>query len=93
MEELQLYNLSTPLPETDLSAVLRPNLWLLSSEEMPPLLFSPEEAGRMLGFGRPKIFRLMSSGELRSIKVGASRRISARALSDFVAQQEFGDSA
>ena len=64
---------------------MQPNLWLLTGEEMPPLLFSPEEVSRILHLGRCKVYDLLRSGQLRSVKVGGSRRISARALADFVA--------
>jgi len=93
MEAQNLFNLSSAPLDVDLSAVLSPNLWLLSSEEIPPLLFTPEETARLLGVGRPKVFELINQGVLRSVKLGASRRISARALSDCVAQLELGEPA
>jgi hypothetical protein len=34
------------------------------------------------------VFDLMRSGRLRSVKIGGARRISARALADFVADLE-----
>ena len=79
-----LHQLSDP---ADLDGVVevRPNVWLMSSDELPPLLFSVDEAARCLGIGRHKVFDLIREGELRSIKVGGSRRISAKALSDYVA--------
>jgi excisionase family DNA binding protein len=49
------------------------------------LLFRPEEAGTVLGLGRTKVYELMASGQLRSVKVGGARRVSATALVDFVA--------
>jgi len=56
--------------------------------DIPPLLFTPEEAGRCLNVGRPKVFALIRKGELKSVKVGNSRRISARALSEYVSRLE-----
>ena len=50
------------------------------------LLYRPEEAATVLGLGRTKVYELMASGELRSVKVGGARRVSATALSDFVAE-------
>ncbi|GGD12666.1 excisionase family DNA-binding protein [Nocardioides daphniae] len=67
---------------------VRPNVWLLSSDEIPPLLFTCEQAARFLNVGRHRIFDLIRVGELRSVKVGNSRRISARALADYVAALE-----
>jgi excisionase family DNA binding protein len=49
------------------------------------LLFRPDEAAQRLGIGRTKVYELMASGELRSVKIGAARRVSATALADFVA--------
>lgn len=60
--------------------------------EQRRLLLRPEEAARVLGLGRTKVYELMSSGALRSVKVGNSRRISTAALGEFVDQldQEAG---
>jgi excisionase family DNA binding protein len=55
-----------------------------------PLLFRPEEAAQRLGIGRTLVYELMRSGRLRSVKVGGARRVSARALEDFVADLEQG---
>jgi excisionase family DNA binding protein len=87
--EQYLFNLSQPVE--DLGDVrVQPNLWLLTGEEMPPLLFSAEEVARLLHVGRGKVYDLMRSGELRSVKVGGCRRISAFALRDFVQTLEAG---
>jgi excisionase family DNA binding protein len=50
------------------------------------LLFRPAEVARRLGIGRTKVYELMRSGELPSVKVGGARRVSATALADFVAE-------
>lgn len=78
-------------PSSTESVTVRPNVWLLSSEEIPPLLFTCEQAARFLNVGRHRIFDLIRVGELRSVKVGNSRRISARALADYVAALEVGN--
>jgi excisionase family DNA binding protein len=49
------------------------------------LLFRPDEATHRLGIGRTKLYELMRSGELRSVRVGGARRVSATALAEFVA--------
>jgi excisionase family DNA binding protein len=49
------------------------------------LLFRPTEAAQRLGIGRTKVYELMASGALRSVKIGSARRVSANALADFVA--------
>lgn len=51
---------------------------------MDKLLLTPEEAAERLSVGRSRIFELIGAGRLRSVRVGASRRIPASALIDFV---------
>ena len=48
------------------------------------LLYTPEGAAAKLASGRTTIYELMKSGELRSVKIGRSRRIPADALQDYV---------
>jgi excisionase family DNA binding protein len=93
METMHLFDAHEQRPELDDLVEVRPNIWLLPSEEVPPLLFTAEEAGRVLGVGRCKVYDLIRMRELRSVKVGASRRISARALSDYVRALEELDPA
>ena len=52
------------------------------------LLLTPEEAAKALRVGRSKVYDLIRSGALRSVKIGGSRRISATALAEFVAALE-----
>jgi excisionase family DNA binding protein len=52
---------------------------------MEKLLLSPAEAAAHLSIGRSKVYELMRLGELRSVKIGASRRIPQAALADFIA--------
>ena len=88
---MEQYLFSLSLPVEDLGDVrVQPNLWLLTGEEMPPLLFSAEEVARILHIGRGKVYDLMRSGDLRSVKVGGCRRISAFALRDFVRNIDVG---
>jgi excisionase family DNA binding protein len=56
--------------------------------EFPVLLARPEDAAMALGIGRTKVYELMRSGALRSVKIGGLRRIPATALADFVAKLE-----
>jgi excisionase family DNA binding protein len=52
------------------------------------VLLRPEEAAKALGVSRTTVFELMRSGALRSVKIGAARRVSATALAEFVAALE-----
>lgn len=58
--------------------------------DTPPrkLLYTPEEAMYMLSIGRPRLFELIRTRELPSVKLGRSRRISARALQGYVQRLE-----
>lgn len=51
---------------------------------MEKLLLTPQEAAELLGIGRSKVYELMASGVLRSVKVGRCRRIPRKAIDDFV---------
>lgn len=48
-------------------------------------IYKPEQVGDVLGVSRSTVYRLMSDGSLESIKVGASRRITAEQLDAFLA--------
>lgn len=52
---------------------------------MQPLLLTPHEAAKVLKVGRTKVYDLMRSGLLRSVKLGGSRRIPVDALAELVA--------
>ena len=95
MERIVEQYLRSSSEESDVESAVsvRPNIWLLSPEEMPPILFSTAEVARLLGIGRCRVYDLIRWRELRSVKVGASRRVSARALAEYVANLELGDSA
>lgn len=50
------------------------------------LLYTAEEAAEVLSIGRTRVFALMASGDLPSVKVGKSRRITAESLEQYVAR-------
>jgi excisionase family DNA binding protein len=47
----------------------------------------------MLNIGRDKVYYLLRTGQLRSIKIGNSRRITDEHLAAFIASLERGDAA
>ena len=59
-----------------------------NTNEQAPLLVSIEEAARRLSMGRSWTYEQVLSGELKSVKLGRSRRISVQALEEFVALLE-----
>ncbi|SKA30942.1 DNA binding domain-containing protein, excisionase family [Marinactinospora thermotolerans DSM 45154] len=50
----------------------------------PRLLLTVPEAARMLAVSRSKLYELLASGEVRSLRIGGSRRIPVSALNDYV---------
>jgi excisionase family DNA binding protein len=55
---------------------------------LPVLLVRPEDAARVLGVGRTKVYELIRSGALHSVRVGGLRRIPVTALNEFVTRLE-----
>ncbi|MET8473960.1 helix-turn-helix domain-containing protein [Streptomyces sp. NPDC006422] len=45
------------------------------------------EAARRLGIGRTKMYEYVSSGAIRSVKIGSLRRIPAEAVGEFLARR------
>jgi excisionase family DNA binding protein len=48
------------------------------------LLVTPEDAAEFLAVGRTKIYELLRTGALESVRIGAARRIPASALTAYV---------
>ena len=53
-----------------------------------PLLLTPEEAARALRIGRTSIYALMKAGELRTVRIGRSCRLSQGELERYVRRLE-----
>lgn len=51
---------------------------------MEKLLLTPEEAAEALGIGRSKVYELIATRQMMSIKIGACRRIPAEAVRMYV---------
>jgi excisionase family DNA binding protein len=51
-----------------------------------PLLLTPEQAAARLAICRTRIYELMGSGQLESVRIGSSRRIPTAVLVEFVQQ-------
>ena len=57
-----------------------------AADSLGALLVRPDEAARLLAIGRNKVYELMRSGALRSVKIGSSRRVVTTSLAEFVAR-------
>ena len=49
-----------------------------------PLLLSPEQVATELSIGRTKVYDLICTGQLPSLKIGRSRRVPLTALRRFI---------
>lgn len=56
--------------------------------DLPKLAFSVEDAARVLGVGRTKIFSEISEGRMLSFKSGGRTLISLNALHKWIADRE-----
>ena len=54
------------------------------AEELPRLLSIPQ-ACRVLGVGRSVLYQMLSSGQIRSVKIGRRRLVPREAIDEFVA--------
>lgn len=54
---------------------------------MDKLLLRPVEAAEAIGIGRSKVYELIASGELPSVRIGASVRVPVEALRAWIAEQ------
>lgn len=52
------------------------------------LLLRPVEVAQVLGLSRPKVYQMIAAGELPSIRIGSSVRVSRRQLEVWVAERE-----
>ncbi|PRX65259.1 AlpA family transcriptional regulator [Nonomuraea fuscirosea] len=55
--------------------------------------YTVEQVAEMLSVGRDKVYFLLRTGQLKSIKIGKLRRITDRHLAEFVSSLEAMDEA
>lgn len=60
---------------------------------MDQLLLTPEHAAEVLAVGRTKLYELLRTGALESVRIGAARRIPAAALTAYVEQLRENETA
>ncbi|MDP9358533.1 MAG: helix-turn-helix domain-containing protein [Chloroflexota bacterium] len=56
-------------------------------DKSEPLLLRPEDAARLLGISRSKVFSMLSNQELLSIRIGRCRRIPTASLEAWIAER------
>lgn len=60
---------------------------------LEPLLLRANEAARLLGVSRSRIYELVAAGTVPSVRLGSSVRIPLQALRQWVSQQAATDGA
>lgn len=60
----------------------------LHHQTLPPIAVSPNEAARLAGIGRTTLYAALSSGDLKSIKIGTRRLITVDAIRAWLKQNE-----
>lgn len=55
-----------------------------------PICMRINDAARMLGVGRTKLYELIATGEIEMVKFGKATRIITASLHDFVRRQNMG---
>jgi excisionase family DNA binding protein len=58
-----------------------------AKRDMRPLLYSVEEVGKLIGFGRTLTYELVRSGEIPSIIVAGRKRVRREALEAWIESQ------
>ena len=56
-------------------------------QSVEPICVRVNDAARMIGVGRTKLYELISSGELETVKIGKATRVTIASLRDLVRRQ------
>jgi excisionase family DNA binding protein len=54
----------------------------VTTPQVEPICVKVNEAARMIGVGRTKLYELIASGEIEAIKLGKSTRITTASLNE-----------
>lgn len=64
---------------------------MTSPPSSDPICIKVNDAARMIGVGRTKLYELIASGEIEAIKIGKSTRIITASLHELVMRQRGPD--
>ncbi len=59
----------------------------MTTPQFEPICVKVNEAARMIGVGRTKLYELIASGEIEAIKLGKSTRITTASLKQLIMRQ------
>ena len=54
------------------------------NQSVEPLCVRVNDAARMIGIGRTKLYELISTGELETVKIGKATRVTTASLRELV---------
>ena len=60
---------------------------MIAPPSVEPICVKVNDAARMIGVGRTKLYELIASGEIQVIKLGKSTRITTASLHELVMRQ------
>jgi excisionase family DNA binding protein len=63
----------------------------MTIEKNVPIMFNPKEVARILNISRSQVYVLLKCGELGSVTIRGSRRISQNQMLDFINRLEGGE--
>jgi len=90
MEDQYLYPIHRPVETVDGIVEVRPVVWLMTSDETPHLLMTPDEAAVLLSVDCSTVMGLIGVGALRTVDVAGETRVSLCALGEYVDSLEGG---
>jgi excisionase family DNA binding protein len=61
---------------------------MLVEVEQQPIAYKPDQAARLMGISERKLDELIATKEIRSFKIGKSRRITHDAITAFIKKKE-----
>ena len=76
---------TTPTGKSNGRRILREAVHQAKGGEKPLQAYTVEQVAKMLHVGRDKVYYLLRTGQLRSIKIGKLRRITEQQLAEFIA--------
>lgn len=62
-----------------------------AQQSVEPICVRVNDAARMIGVGRTKLYELISCGELETVKIGKATRVTTSSLHDLVRRRRGSD--
>jgi len=84
--------INAPTEEVPLVPTIHQQSGDRATPAVTPLLLTVNQAAQMLGIGRSTVYEIIDADQIRSVKVGASRRIPLKAVHEYV-DRLLGDDA